>query len=61
MISDGAMTNRKLWTELGVNGQKGKVKNNFDHLIKNVRNRLYNKKSLRVVILKLNKLNMSNQ
>ncbi|KAF0719485.1 THAP domain-containing protein 9, partial [Aphis craccivora] len=24
VISDGAMTNRKLWTELGVNGQKGK-------------------------------------
>lgn len=64
MVSDGAATNRKLWQELGVSGQYGKVNNSFDHplndkkkifvfsdaphLIKNVRNRLYNKKSLRV-------------
>lgn len=64
VVSDGASTNRKLWDELGVSGKKGKVKNFFEHplknnkkvymfseaphLIKNVRNRLYNKKSLRV-------------
>ncbi|KAF0702622.1 Uncharacterized protein FWK35_00026481, partial [Aphis craccivora] len=63
VVSDGASTNRKLWAELGISGQKGQVKNCFEHplknnkkvfmfsdaphLIKNVRNRLYNKKSLR--------------
>lgn len=64
VVSDGASTNRKLWVELGISGQKDKVSNSFQnpldpkrqifmfadapHLIKNVRNRLYNKKSLRV-------------
>lgn len=64
VVSDGASSNRKLWSELLISGQTGKVKNIFDHpldnkrkifmfsdaphLIKNVRNRLHNKKSLRV-------------
>lgn len=59
VVSDGASTNQKLWVELGVSGQKGNVKNTFKHpidnkkkvyifsnaphLVKNVRNRLYNK------------------
>lgn len=64
VVSDGATTNRKLWSELGVTGEKGKVTNSFEHplnnerkifmisdapyLIKNIRNRLFNKKGLRV-------------
>jgi len=67
VVSDGASTNRKLWIELGISGQKNKITNSFEHplnpkrkvfmfadaphLIKNVRNRLYNKKSLRVSII----------
>jgi len=63
-VSDGATTNRKLWSELGVTGEKGKVTNSFvhplnnkrkifmisdaPHLIKNILNRLFNKKGLRV-------------
>jgi len=64
VVSDGAFTNRKLWLELGISGQKNVLSNSFEHpldpkrrvfmfsnaphLIKNVRNRLYNKKSLKV-------------
>jgi len=64
VVSDGASSNRKLWSELLISGQRGKVKNTFDHpldnkrkiftfsdaphLIKNVMNRLHNRKSLRV-------------
>lgn len=64
VVSDGATTNRKLWLQLGINGEKGNITNSFQHpleskrriymlsdpphLIKNVRNRLYNKKALRV-------------
>lgn len=67
VVSDGASTNRKLWVELGISGQINKITNSFEHplnhkrkvfmladtphLIKNVRNRLYNKKSLRVSII----------
>lgn len=63
IVSDAAASNRKLWTELGISGSKDKMNNKFDHpldnkrhifmfsdaphLIKNVRNRLHNKKSLR--------------
>lgn len=63
VVSDGATTNRKLWSELGVTGEKGNIKNTFKHplnnkrniymisdaphLIKNIRNRLFNKKGLR--------------
>lgn len=66
-VSDGAQTNRKLWSELGINGQKDSLKNWFTHplednrkifafsdtphLIKNVRNRLYNQKVLKVMSL----------
>lgn len=65
VVSDGASTNRKLWSELGISGEKDKVVNSFKHplndkrnvymfydtphLIKNVRNRLHNQKSLRVI------------
>lgn len=75
VVSDGASTNRKFWVELGISGQKDKVSNSFQHLldpkrkififadaphlIKNVRNRLYNKKSLRVNTI-LNFLIISN-
>jgi len=64
IVSDGASTNRKLWIELGIFGSMDFVKNSIihplddsrkifmfsdaPHLIKNVRNRLLNKKSLRV-------------
>lgn len=64
VVSDGATSNRKLWSELSIRGQRGNIKNKFDHpldnkrkiyffsdaphLIKNVRNRLFNKMSLRV-------------
>lgn len=64
VVSDGATTNRKFWTELGVSGKLDNVKNSFPnpadenrevfvfsdppHLIKCVRNRLYNKKELKV-------------
>uniref|UniRef100_A0A2S2NYW9 Transposable element P transposase n=1 Tax=Schizaphis graminum TaxID=13262 RepID=A0A2S2NYW9_SCHGA len=64
IVSDGASTNRKLWIELGISGSMDCVKNSIihplddfrkifmfsdaPHLIKNVRNRLLNKKSLRI-------------
>lgn len=60
VVSDGASTNRKLWEEFGISGQKNRIINSFEHplnpkrkvfmfadsphLIKNVRNRLYTKK-----------------
>jgi len=66
MVCDGAATNRKLWTEFEVSGQINKVKNYFSHpsdnkrkiyvlsdashLIKCVRNRLHDKKILKVKI-----------
>lgn len=66
IVCDGATTNKKMWTELGINGTQGNLKNyflhplnetrkifafsDFVHLIKCVRNRLYNSKSLRVSI-----------
>jgi len=59
IVSDDASTNRKLWVELGISGSMDCVQNLDDsrqifmfldapHLIKNVRNRLLNKKSLKV-------------
>lgn len=64
IVSDGASTNRKLWVKLGISGSIDCVKNyiihplddsrkifmfsDAPHLIKNVRNRLLNKKSLKV-------------
>lgn len=63
-VSDGAQTNRKMWSELGINGQKNALQNWFihplhndrkifafsdtPHLMKNVRNRLFNQKVLKV-------------
>lgn len=65
-VSDGAQTNRKMWLVLGIDGKKNSLKNWFTHpfdnsrkifsftdtphLIKNVRNRLYNQKVLKVII-----------
>lgn len=64
MVCDGAATNRKIWSEFGVSGQINNVKNYFihpsddkrkmyvlsdaPHLIKCVRNRLHDKKILKV-------------
>jgi len=64
IVSDGAQTNRKMWTELGVNGHIDSFQNWFHHpldddrkihafsdtphLIKNVRNKLCNDKTLNV-------------
>jgi len=64
IVSDGAATNRKVWKELGVSGLKNNVVNSFTHpmdttrkiylfsdalhLIKTVRNRLFNVKFLKV-------------
>lgn len=65
IVSDGASTNRKVWTELGICGEKNNVVNSFihpmnksrriyllsdaPHLIKTVRNRLFNMKYLKVL------------
>jgi len=62
-VSDGAQTNRKMWSELGISGQVDSFKNWFQHplhedrkiyafsdtphLFKNVRNKLYNDKILK--------------
>jgi len=64
IVSDGASTSRELWVELGISGSMDCVRNSIihpldefrqifmfsdaPHLIKNVRNRLLNKKSLKV-------------
>lgn len=65
VVSDAAASNRKFWTELGVNGSLGNTKSWFEHpcgedrkvyvfsdtphLIKNVRNRLLSCKILKVL------------
>lgn len=57
VVTDGAATNRKFWSEMGISGKKNELKNYFTHildesrkififsdtphLIKTVRNRLY--------------------
>ncbi|KAF0747353.1 Uncharacterized protein FWK35_00011911, partial [Aphis craccivora] len=62
IVCDGATRNTKMWTELGINGTQGNLKDyflhplnktrkifafsDFVHLIKCVRNRLYNSRSL---------------
>lgn len=62
IVSDGSQTNRKMWTELGVNGHIDSFQNWFHHpldddrkiyaisdtphLFNNVRNKLYNDKTL---------------
>lgn len=64
ITSDGATTNRTMWSMLGVSGKIDKLKNSFNnpfdvsrqvyvfsdtpHLVKTVRNRLYAKRVLRV-------------
>lgn len=66
IICDGASTNRKMWAEFGISGHIDNVKNYFihpmddnrkvytfsdvPHLFKNIRNRLHDKKVLRVTI-----------
>jgi len=66
-VCDGATTNRKLWLELSINGKMNELNNSFihpldttrqifafsdtPHLIKNIRNRLNNKKQLKVFII----------
>jgi len=67
-ISDSALTNRKVWSELGISGKLNNCNSHIEHfndpkrkffafsdtshLIKNVRNRIYNKHEL-VVCIKL--------
>jgi len=67
IICDGATTNRRMWTEFGVDGTKNNLKNYFEHpidpsrkvyvlsdfvhLFKCVRNRLHNNKYLRVTFI----------
>lgn len=66
VVSDGASPNRKFWTELGICGEKGKLRNYFEHpvvedrkifvfsdtphLFKTIRNRWHNKRELQVNI-----------
>lgn len=75
VISDGGASNRKFWTEMGVTGKMDKLKNYFKHpteenrniyvfsdtphLIKTIRNRLYNNSTLQVRVNE-NKLNKYN-
>jgi len=65
-VSDGAQTNRRVWSEFGTSGKLGSSKTHIEHfadssrkffafsdtphLIKCVRNRLYNNRQLRVII-----------
>jgi len=37
LVSDRATSNRKLWSELGVSGEKDNLKNKFVHLLDNKR------------------------
>lgn len=64
IVADGAATNKKMWLLLGVSGSKHETKTWFTHpadderqvfvfsdiphVIKNIRNRLYNKRKLRI-------------
>ncbi|KAH7942060.1 hypothetical protein HPB49_020112 [Dermacentor silvarum] len=64
IVCDGASTNRRMWTELGIDGKLGAKKNSFEHpmsdarkvyvfsdvphLVKCVRNRLLKQRSLKV-------------
>lgn len=65
VISDGASTNMKLWTEMGLSGMMGREKNWFEHpldsarkvfmfsdtphLFKNTRNRIFNNREIQVI------------
>jgi len=62
LTSDGASTNRTMWTSLGISGKVDELKNYFQnpadssrrvyvfsdapHLLKTIRNRLFTKKEL---------------
>lgn len=64
IVCDGAAPNRKFWSEMGICGKINEVKNWFEHptdenrkifvfsdtphIFKNIRNRLYNNKELKV-------------
>ncbi|CAI6368522.1 unnamed protein product [Macrosiphum euphorbiae] len=64
IVCDGSAPNRKFWSEMGICGKINKVKNWFEHptdekrkifvfsdtphLFKNIRNRLYNNKELKI-------------
>jgi len=64
MTSDGATTNRNMWSWLGISTKSHNFKNSFEnpfdsqrsvyvfsdapHLMKTIRNRLYTKKALKV-------------
>lgn len=65
IVSDGYSTNRKMWSNLGITGKKGQCQYKFEnpendrdiyvfsdvpHLIKCIRNRLHNKRVLKVNI-----------
>lgn len=68
VVSDGAAPNRKFWTDVGATGVRGKLRNYFDHplvegrkvflfsdtphLIKTIRNRLYNNKNTGLQVCK---------
>jgi hypothetical protein len=70
VVCDGASTNRKLWSELGISDKTENFSNSFKyslddkkkiymfldapHLIKNVRNRLHSKKKFKSNKLSLN-------
>jgi hypothetical protein len=67
IVSNGAQTNRRMWSEFGISGEINNVKNylvhpidskrktfffsDAPHLLKNVRNKLHDKKFLRVNII----------
>ncbi|XP_043287495.1 uncharacterized protein [Venturia canescens] len=64
VVTDGASTNRKFWSEMGISGQRKNLQNSFEHpvderrrvfvfsdtphLVKTIRNRLYGKKILQM-------------
>jgi len=65
LTTDGANTNKTMWNNLGISGKIGNTNNSFcnlfdetrkvfvfsdaPHLIKTIRNRLYEKKCLKVI------------
>lgn len=65
LTTNGASTNRSMWNNLGISGKIGNTNNSFcnpfdetrkffvfsdaSHLMKTIRNRLYEKKSLKVI------------
>jgi len=41
VVSDGATNNRKLWSELSISGQRGNIKNKFDHPLDKKRKNIF--------------------